>query len=503
MFRNGLVLVRAVSLAVLAVVALASPRIVLAQATASITGTLRGQGGDPVSGVRVAFEPGGIVVETDARGGFRLSVPAATAGVLQFAAVGFSPEERAVAPLAPGEVRQIAATLRPLHLLPPIAVDAARTRPLLETQGAATGGSIEAAEVAALPTDARNPIALLYNVPGVAQATAYFGDAPTLSLNGANSLYTVYTLDGLDDNEGFLGGPRVDLPLSAVRRMDAWVNSYSALYGRSSNGGVDRQTIRGSNARTGSVFVYWRPGRPIDGQNQVPFGEVAEAVARRQEGFQRIQVGGSVAGPLVRDRTVYAMAAEYTAEQEDRIGSTALTPFLGTEDRRTVKLFGRLDHAWTPSQATTLRFALSSLSRAGEGNGVITPEADVTTRRVGSLTALSHRSSFGEGRGSNTASLQVGTFRWFFPPTVSDFSRPQVTVISPARAVQAVVGSSNFVFDERETQLQLRNVVEVSTRRHTLRAGGEVITSQFALAAAGTNPNGAYVVFNDGNIPVP
>ena len=482
------------------VAALLSPRAAAGQAAPLVTGIIRSQGGTPIPATRITFVPGGMATETDWRGRFRLEVPTGTAGILELAAVGFTPERIDLPPMTGGQQKEVAATLRPLFLLDVLTVGASRERPLLDTRDATTGGADEAREIAALPTDARDPIALLYNIPGVAQATSYFGDAPTLSFNGANSLYTQYTVDGLDNNEGFLGGQRVELPLGAVRRIAARVNSYSTEFGRSATGLVDLQTLAGDNHTRGNVFGYWRPGRPFDARNKVPFGGVAEAIERQQDGFQRVQLGGTIAGPLVRDRTFGAAAVEYTSENEDRIGSTALAPFLGTEDRGKVKLFGRVDHSWNDRQATTLRFAFSSVRRAGQGNGVITPEADITTRRVGSLTALVHRSAIGQGRSSNTASAQLGTFRWFFPPTASDFSKPQVTVVSPALAVQAVVGSSNFIFDETETQLQLRDVFETSIGRHTLQAGADLIAGRFKLAAAGTNPNGSYVVINDGNI---
>ena len=178
------------------------------------------------------------------------------------------------------------------------------------------------------------------------------------------------------------------------------------------------QVSRAGGDRThGELYGYWRPGKPLDADDKIPFGGVPAAIRRTQEGFHRYQLGGGLNGPIGRDRTFYALAGEYTNEHEDRIGSTTLAPFLGTEQRQKVKLFGRLDHGWTPQQTTTIRFALSSVSRAGQGNGVITPEADVTTRRVGSLTAITHRAGLSGGKASNTASVQLGTFRWFFPPT--------------------------------------------------------------------------------------
>src|SRR5918995_1155235 len=120
--------------------------------------------------------------------------------------------------LPAGGRREVAVTLAPLFILDALTVVASRDRPLLNTVDATTGGAVEGAEIQALPTDARDPLALLFNVPGVAQASGYFGDAPPLSFNAINSLYTDYTLDGLDNNEGFLGGPRAGFPLGGLAR---------------------------------------------------------------------------------------------------------------------------------------------------------------------------------------------------------------------------------------------------------------------------------------------
>ncbi|MGH7518046.1 MAG: TonB-dependent receptor [Gemmatimonadales bacterium] len=478
------------------------PAMLAAQDTATLAGSVRAQSGAPVPGARITFDPGALVAETDAQGRFRLRVPAAAVGIVTFAAVGFSPEALPVATLPAGAVREFAITLAPLYTLDALTVIAQPERPLLNTEDAATGGAVERAELEALPTDQRDPLSLLFNVPGVAQATGFFGDAPALSINGSNSLYTQYTLDGLDNNEGFLGGPRVEFPLGGLAREEALVNTYSTEYGRSSNGVINLISRAGGNEARGEIFGYWRPGRPFDARNKIPAGGDAEVIEQQQDGFRRFQLGGGISGPIARDRTFAAVAVEYTNENEDRIGSTALTAFVGTELREKVKLFGRVDHGWSPSQTTTLRAAFSHVNRAGNGSGVVTPEADITTRRIGSLTALTHRSALSGGRASNSASIQLGTFRWYFPPTESDFTRPQVTVVSPdGMTTEAVVGSSNFVFDEKEIQFQLRDIFETRLGdRHTLRVGADLITAWFELAGAQTNPNGAYVVYNDGNI---
>lgn len=472
-----------------------------AQEMAAVRGTVRNTAGDALDGVTITFMPGALTTTSGIDGTFRLRIPASTAGTLTLARDGHVSIERSIAALAVGGEVRLAVTMGQIVALDALTVVGRRERPLLNTEDAVTGGAIERAELLALPTDARNPLTLAFNIPGVAQGTGYFGDAPPLSINGANGLTTPYLVDGLDNTEGFLGGPRVELPLSAVSRLSVAANGYGVEQGRSPNGVVDLLTIAGSNRTRGEVFAYWRPGRPLDARNKLPDGADPAVVERQQDGFRRVQVGGAIAGAIRADRTFYALAAEYGSETEDRVASTALATFTGSELRETVKLFGRLDHGWSPNQTTTVRVAFSDVSRAGEGSGIVVPEADITTRRIGSITALTHRSALRGGMASNVVSVQYGTFRWYFPPTRSDFTRPHVTIIAPDGTPQAVVGSSNFVFDETERQFQFRNVFATALgSRHTLRAGVDVIRGAFALTGASTNPNGAYTVYNDGNI---
>jgi hypothetical protein len=43
-------------------------------------------------------------------------------------------------------------------------------------------------------------------LPNVSQATGFYNEAPNVSINGANGLFTSYLIDGMDNNERFLGG---------------------------------------------------------------------------------------------------------------------------------------------------------------------------------------------------------------------------------------------------------------------------------------------------------
>jgi hypothetical protein len=480
-----------------------------AQDSVVVEGAVRARSGQPLSGVDVRVTTGNTrPVTTNAMGWFRLILHMAIdqpgSHQVQFALVGFVPETTTVR-VNTGQPRiALAVTLTPLAQLAVQQVVAQRERPLLHVDDGATGGSVERAEAIALPTDARDPMALAFTIPGVAQARAYFGDAPKLTLNGGNALFVNYAVDGMENTEGFLGGPRVEFPLAALHRLTVIAEGAPVTSGRSASGHVDVESRTGSAEWTGEVFLYNRPGIPFDARPKlVPVGQDPEDFRAAQEGFRRTQLGAAGGGPLIANKTYGFGALEYTTENEDRISSTARATFVGREVRETYKTFARIDHGWNDRQTTTVRFAMSHQARAGKGSGIVAPEADITTIRFGSLTALSHRTALADGRASNTISAQLGTYSWNFPPTASDLQTPQVTILDRDSIPIGVVGSSNFVFDESERQVQVRDVFERQINsKHTVRVGADMVRSQFSLTGASTNPVGAYEVVNEGNIPV-
>lgn len=482
---------------------LLAAQVAAAQSPARLRGTVRAQSGRALPATTITLDGSASTTTTDSAGRFSLDVPAARALVVHARRDGFVEGTLTVAPIATGAVREVALTLAPLAQLAVQQIVATAPRPLLNASDAATGGAVEFAELRALPTESRDPVPLAFTIPGVAQARGYFGDAPKLSLSGGNSLYTVYTIDGLDNTEGFLGGARVEFPLAALSRLEVLTNAYTAEAGRSPTGVVNYQTRTGGDRWRHELFLNNRPGIPFDARSPiVPYGENVSDFRRAQDGFRRTQFGGATGGPLPGGRSYAFGALEYSNENQDRINSTARATFLGRELRETWKGALRLDHGWTPDQTTTLRFAMSYAQRAGEGSGIVAPEADITTVRAGTVTALTHRSAWDGGKTSHEASLQLGTYRWDFPPTRSDFNTPQVTILDRDSIPVGVVGSSNFIFDETEVQLQWRNVLERQAgRHHTLRAGSDVVAARFRLTGSSTNPAGSYEVVDEGNIP--
>jgi len=98
-----------------------------------------------------------------------------------------------------------------------ITVQAPITR--INTINAEVASELSSEELESLPVEARDINKALYRLPNVTQATGFYPEAPTVSINGANSLFTNYLIDGMDNNEQFLGGPKFPIPTGFVQNV--------------------------------------------------------------------------------------------------------------------------------------------------------------------------------------------------------------------------------------------------------------------------------------------
>jgi len=391
---------------------------------------------------------------------------------------------------------------KPAIPLPGVAITATAvdtTRPVLDTISAATGGSVGALELQALPSDERDPTEVAITVPGAARGVGFFDFAPKVSLDGASSLYVPYTIDGMDDNEGYLGGNLVELPLDAIQRIGVMTTSYGTDIGRSATGVIQYETRRGSDRWQGDVFTYFRPGSPLDA---TPPGVTSPA-----PGFRRQEGGGSFGGPLWRGHTYVFGAIDYAHESESQpftidpayntppgTSSYAFASGSGNIIRELTRAFGRLDQQWSPSETTTLEVAYSGIHLQGQGGGIVVPEADFTQNRDGFLANIRQTSDLGAL--VNTATVQVSTYHYYYPPSASSFSVPEVTIVPNDTNLTPIVtvGSSGFEFDERETLLQFRDVAQRQIGAHAVQAGVDIMRGHYDLLNTDVNPAGLYTV---------
>jgi len=198
-----------------------------------------------------------------------------------------------------------------------VTVTAART--LLRTESAAVGGVIDNREVVGLPLDGRNFYDLSLLLPGVVPAAQ--GSAGSvrgsfaININGAREDANDFLLDGVFNGDPKLNGTAVTPPVDAIREFEVLANAYDASFGR--NGGAQVSVIlrSGGNQFHGTAYDFFR-NAVFDARNYfAPSGTSAPQ-------DQRNQFGGSLGGPIRRDRTFFFLDYQGT---RDNTGITQVT----------------------------------------------------------------------------------------------------------------------------------------------------------------------------------
>ncbi len=198
-------------------------------------------------------------------------------------------------------------------------VDVISSTEPVQRESAALSTVIEGRQVTGLPLDGRNYLELALLAPGTApapqgSASSLRGDFALIA-NGAREDLQTFLLDGVYNVDPKLNTPGVQLPVDAIREFEVLTNGYDASFGRNAGGQISVVTQSGTNALHGSAYGFFRT-RALNARNVfAPADEEAPA-------YNRQQGGGSIGGPLVRNRTFFFADYEHTRLRE---GMTRIT----------------------------------------------------------------------------------------------------------------------------------------------------------------------------------
>src|SRR3989454_6230896 len=170
----------------------------------------------------------------------------------------------------------------------------------------AVGGNVSASTVVNSPLNGRDwtQLATLEaGVTGVQTGSAQGGGnsqrgfGAALSISGARPDQNSYRLDGVSINDYSNGAPGSvlgdNLGVDAVEQFSVLGSNYPAVFGRTTGGVINAVTRSGTNAFHGSVYEFLR-NSALDARN---FFDA------RIPPFKRNQFGGSLGGPIQKDRT--------------------------------------------------------------------------------------------------------------------------------------------------------------------------------------------------------
>ncbi len=172
---------------------------------------------------------------------------------------------------------------------------------------------IDTRQLIGLPLDGRNFLELALLAPGTApapegSASSVRGDF-ALSINGGREDFNGFLLDGVYNIDPKLNTPGVRPPVDAIREFQVLTSTYDASFGRNGGGQINVITKSGANRASGSGYEFFR-NTALSGRNY--FAPEDEPTPE----YSRNQFGGTIGGPIVRDRTFFFADYERTRLRE-------------------------------------------------------------------------------------------------------------------------------------------------------------------------------------------
>lgn len=339
----------------------------------------------------------------------------------------------------------------------------AESLPEIETTTNILGATFTAQQAKDLPLNGRDFQKMIFLTPGVSGSPDQITDSPgsfgIFSMNGARGRSNNYLLDGTDMNDGYRNDPAINeagvfgtpatiLPVDAIEETRISSN-FMPEYGRNAGATVNIVTKSGTNKLHGSAIEYFR-NNALDARNYFNPSDQPKAQ------FHNNQFGGSLGGPIIKDRTFFYLNYE---GQRERVGVVTLA---------NVPVGNAADGSLSPSQATNPviqqliarhPWPAPNLTGSSFNASVISPSYN----RVDSMIAkidhnvnahnlVTGRYFFGDSSQSFPLALtasggQLPGFNTFTPTRVQLVSLSHVWTVSPTQVNELRYGWNRFAED--------------------------------------------------------
>lgn len=286
--------------------------------TAKVTGLVTDSTGAAVNAADVEAQntATGIVLKTVTNDSGDYTFPVLTPGVYSVAVrkTGFESINRTGIELVVSQIARIDFQLKVGSTQQTVEVKAAV--PLLDNATASLGQVIDTKAVAELPLNGRNFLQLAKLSTGVLETKS--GDRTTAGggfiANGVRAQLNNFLLDGVDNNSKVLDQQNsspvaVQPSVDAVQEFKVETNNYSAEYGYSAGAVVNASLKGGGNQIHGDAFEFLR-NDVFDARNYFA------SPTQPKPTLQRNQYGGTLGGPIVKNKAFLFGSFEQTREND-------------------------------------------------------------------------------------------------------------------------------------------------------------------------------------------
>jgi hypothetical protein len=307
---------------VLTCVALLSVNGFAQQTNGTILGRiLDGQGAAVPGATITAKNPSTGFVRTvvsDEAGTYRLNALPVGQYEIAVELAGFSSIDRKGLVVNVGQTLTVDFEMKVANVAETITVTAAS--PMIESTVSSVGGVVDIGRIESVPLNGRQFANLAATIPGVGLG---MHSDPTKStqfspqINGGNGRNVNYQIDGGDNNDDTVGGLLQLFPLEAIQEFNLVTSRSKAENGRSNGGVMNIVTKSGTNDLHGSFFEMFRD-TSMNSRTRTEKNNNIE-----KQDYRRNQFGGSLGGPILKDKLHYFGAVERTQQDTFQAVSTS------------------------------------------------------------------------------------------------------------------------------------------------------------------------------------
>jgi len=181
--------------------------------------------------------------------------------------------------------------------------------PLVQADSSTLGQVIDRQKITELPLNERNFLSFTLLTPGSqmpSEGSQNSGQGAAVSVNGAREQSNNYLLDGHNNNDQAINHYTVLPSVDAIEEFRVQSANSSADFGRSGGGQINVVLKSGTNDLHGSAFWFLR-NRNLDARNYFDRPECTlssiPGSCADMPNLDRSQFGGTLGGPLRRDKT--------------------------------------------------------------------------------------------------------------------------------------------------------------------------------------------------------
>src|SRR3954451_3148580 len=236
-------------------------------------------------------------------------------------------------------------------------VNVSAESPLVDVTSKEIGGNITSETLVQLPSVNGNFIGFVGLLPGIVPSgsTESFG-SDSISVNGQDPRNNNFMLDGGNNNDDVIGqraGTQARTPIEAIQEFQVITNQFDAEYGRTAGAVVNAVTKAGTNTVSGSGFGYFQRG----GLTTKDFFAKEKNLPKANTKYDRW--GGTVGGPIIRDRLHYFGSLErFSIDRPNTINIPA-RPDLSTTTATLDRVWNTIvrgDHQLTRNNTYSVRW---------------------------------------------------------------------------------------------------------------------------------------------------